>query len=87
MVGANTGSFIVGNTDSDSNKENKMFSEKGRQVLFGWSLGLGILIGLFVYFLLIYVNWINFYIILYKNDFRFSCIKCAKCYYSSGKFS
>ena len=55
-VGASTGMFVTGNTSSDLDKDNKGFSDRGRQVIFAWSLGLGILVGLFVYFLLIYVN-------------------------------
>ena len=56
VVGGQTGGFIVGNTDSDVDKHDKIFSDRGRQVIFGWSLGLGIIVGLCIYFLLIYVN-------------------------------
>ena len=55
-VGASTGNFVIGNTSSDLEKDNKGFSDRGRQIVFAWSLGLGILVGLFVYFLLIYIN-------------------------------
>lgn len=55
-TGSTTGDFVVGNTSSDLDKDNKGFSDRGRQVIFAWSLGLGILVGLFVYFLLIYIN-------------------------------
>lgn len=55
-VGGTRGNFIVGNTSSDVEKSDKQFSDRGRQIIFAWSLGLGILVGLFVYFLLIYIN-------------------------------
>ena len=52
-TGTGTGDFIVGNTNSDMEKNNKGFSDRGRQVIFEWSLGLGILVGLFIYLLLL----------------------------------
>lgn len=48
-----TGPYQVGNTDSDKGKKNKFYSDRGRVILFAWSLGLGAAIALFIHFLLV----------------------------------
>lgn len=55
MVPSNneTGPYQIGNSDSDKAKKNKIFSDRGRTILFAWSIGLGAAVALFVHFLLV----------------------------------
>ena len=56
VVGINADGILVGQTASDEDKSNKYFSDKGRTNLFAWSFGLGILVGLIVHLLLVFIK-------------------------------
>ena len=56
VVGINSNGVLVGQTKSDEDKDNKYFSDRGRTNLFAWSFGLGILVGLIIHLLLVFVK-------------------------------
>ena len=51
-----SGGYTLGSSDSDLDKSNKILSERGRNKVFAYSIGLGALVGLFVHFMLIYMS-------------------------------
>ena len=52
MVPSNneTGPYQIGTSDSDEGKKNKFYSDRGRIILFAWSLGLGAATALFIFY-------------------------------------
>ena len=56
VIGTQGSDFKVGNTTSDEDKNNKTLSDRGRTIVFAWALGLGVLVGILVHFLLVYLN-------------------------------
>jgi len=51
-----TGPYQIGNSDSDKSKKNKFYSDRGRIILFAWSIGLGAAVALFIHFLLVFYH-------------------------------
>ena len=54
VVGINGDGVLAGQTRSDEDKSNKYFSDRGRTILFAWSIGLSFAVGLIVHLLLIF---------------------------------
>ena len=48
-----TGPYSIGRSDSDKEKKNKFYSDRGRVILFAWALGFGAIVALIIHFLLI----------------------------------
>ena len=44
------------NTDSENKVENRWLSDRGRTIVFAWSIGLAAAVGLFFHFVMIYYN-------------------------------
>jgi hypothetical protein len=49
-------SYSLGSSESDLNTSNKFLSDRGRNKVFAYSIGLGALVGLLVHFMLIYIG-------------------------------
>jgi len=56
FVVSSGGNYTLGSSDSDLDSSNKFLSDRGRNKVFAYSIGLGALVGLVVHFMLIYMS-------------------------------
>lgn len=56
FIVSTNGNYRLGTSDSDLDTNNKLLSDRGRNKVFAYAIGLGALVGLMVHFMLIYFS-------------------------------